>query len=460
MTERVAFESLLRVAEAGTLALVSSLWHAALLLAAVIVALRLLPRLSAAMRSLVWTAVLGLMLLAPFWPQVAAGASSAHAVRVAPGVSLAIAGLWAAASLFRLSQLLTGMVGLRRVWARATPVARAARLQVRTTFRVSRTAELCTSADVSRPGVLGFFAPRVLIPKNLYEQLSEQELAQVLLHEGEHLRRWDDWRNLLQKLALAIVPLNPFLAVVERRLCLERELACDESVVLATRAPKRYAACLLRLAEERGLRRPVALVLGAWERRPELARRVSGILASCERPPLRARRGALVAGALLAGTVAVTSVTAHAPALVSFTAAAAPSSKSASFAEALAAAPAAAFTPVSFQAPAAQQATSQPHMVKTLMRLPVSPVPQTRPAYASRRAVYVARRNGHRAARVAAPLAADWVEQDRDMVSAPAPATIRFTRITFTVYDTAYGFQIISATAALPAAGGVVFLQL
>ena len=99
-----------------------------------------------------------------------------------------------------------------------------------------------------------------------------------MLHEVGHLRRADDWINLLQKLSLVIVPLNPVLMWIERRLCLERELACDDDVLRLTKAPKAYATCLTNLAEHRLGRRVAALSLGAWERQSELARRVHSIL--------------------------------------------------------------------------------------------------------------------------------------------------------------------------------------
>ena len=59
-------------------------------------------------------------------------------------------------------------------------------------------------------------------------------------------------------------------------------MACDESVVRRTRAPRAYAACLTSLAE-RGLQRvstaaPRLSHLDAWQRRPELVHRVHSIL--------------------------------------------------------------------------------------------------------------------------------------------------------------------------------------
>jgi hypothetical protein len=140
--------------------------------------------------------------------------------------------------------------------------------------------EICTTNELDRPSVIGFFAPRILIPEWLIARLTPGELEQVVLHEAEHLRRRDDWTNLLQKLALVLFPLNPALAWIEGRLCREREMACDEGVVRRTQAPRAYAECLTSLAE-RGLdrRRSHALSLGAFGRRPELVRRVYSILA-------------------------------------------------------------------------------------------------------------------------------------------------------------------------------------
>ena len=113
---------------------------------------------------------------------------------------------------------------------------------------------LCTTEMLDRPSVIGFLAPRILIPAWLLARLTAGELEQIVLHEAEHLRRGDDWTNLAQKLWLAAFPLNPALAWMEHRLCQQREMACDEGVVRITNAPRAYAACLASLAE-RGLER-------------------------------------------------------------------------------------------------------------------------------------------------------------------------------------------------------------
>ena len=165
-----------------------------------------------------------------------------------------------------------------------------------------RRAEVCVSDEVDRPSVIGFFAPKILIPSWLLEKLTKDELRQIVLHEAGHLGRADDWMNLVQKIALVVFPLNPALAWVERRLCFERELACDERVLGAggADAPRTYAACLVTLAEHRlGRRRGMALSLGALGRESELGQRVRRILAGGGR--MRAAQARLVLGGAMLG---------------------------------------------------------------------------------------------------------------------------------------------------------------
>jgi hypothetical protein len=160
-----------------------------------------------------------------------------------------------------------------------------------------------------------------LLKPELFACLSAAELEQVVLHEVEHVRRYDDWTNLLQKLSLALVPLHPVLLWVDRRMCLERELACDDRVMIQTRARKAYAACLTRLAEESLLRRGLSLALGALGsrgRESELAGRVHRILRSPEKGMSRGKVWAVTAG-LLVGVVAGAGGLTRSPKLISFT---------------------------------------------------------------------------------------------------------------------------------------------
>ncbi|SNS45897.1 Signal transducer regulating beta-lactamase production, contains metallopeptidase domain [Granulicella rosea] len=296
-------------------AFVASTWQTALLTVALGLALRLTPRASAATRYALWTAALAIFALLPFLPATQHATASAHspALHLAPWWSTAIASLWIALSALRLVQFAVGAAHLRRIARSATPVAD---WPACTAAGTARTAVLCTSSDVARPSVLGFFSPRILIPTSLFARISRDELDQIVLHEMQHLRRRDDWVNLLQKLGLVFFPLNPALLWVERRLCLERELACDDGVLRVTNAPRAYASTLVNLAEQGLVRSRFSLALGAWERRSELATRVHAILRATTAGGRRP--SAALATGLFAVLIGGAGVLSRAPQLVSF----------------------------------------------------------------------------------------------------------------------------------------------
>lgn len=271
-------------------------WQGVLIACGLALCLRLVPRTSAGHRFAVWAAafvtIFGLPLIAALLEvptALASGASTAGAeAAVRPWFSLdarwslAIAALWAVATVVRAGSLVAHSFRLRKLWKDAQPVEIEGGLHellTGTTAAWNRgPVEVCTTAILQRPGVIGFMKPRILIPDWLFARLTTGELEQIVLHEAEHLRRRDDWTNLLQKLCLVVFPLNPALLWIERRLCREREMACDDGVIRITHAPRSYAACLASLAE-RGLeRRAEALSLGAWHRRSELVHRVHSIL--------------------------------------------------------------------------------------------------------------------------------------------------------------------------------------
>ncbi|HET9088405.1 MAG TPA: M56 family metallopeptidase [Acidobacteriaceae bacterium] len=300
-------------------AFVAGLWQGVAMITALALCLRLLPRLNAAARFAIWSIAFALLTMLPVLSSRTSAVRHIHAMppllHVGRSWEFAIAAVWLLLMVWRTGQLAVHAVRLRRIWQRATPVQDSGKnLQI---FKqAGRKATLCTSADVDAPSVIGFFSPRLLVPAWMFAQLSEAELRQVVLHECEHLRRRDDWINVLQKVALALFPVNPAMFWVDRRMSLEREMACDAGVVMSIAAPFDYANCLTRLAEYRMVRRQVALSLSAWARRSELACRVQNLLRPARRmSALQARTlGALLSLRLAAGSLEMARV----PRLVSF----------------------------------------------------------------------------------------------------------------------------------------------
>ena len=305
------------LAQNGGTMLVASIWQGAVIVCGLEIATRLGARISAAHRFTVWAAGFAVAFALPLLSLVRFGSGNAvgHVaedsipakalLQIDVRWGLAIAGLWVVAAAIRFVGLAVHSIRLRRLWKTARPVQVNGNLvRALESVRGGRVG-IFTTNQLDRPSVIGFFAPRVLIPEWLIERLTPGELEQIVQHEAEHLRRRDDWTNLVQKLALAVFPLNPALAWMEHRLCREREMACDEGVVRITNAPRAYAACLASLAEYGLERKAEALSLGAWHKRSELVHRVHGILTR-KRGMSRAAAGALLGTfgfTLAAGTV-------------------------------------------------------------------------------------------------------------------------------------------------------------
>jgi beta-lactamase regulating signal transducer with metallopeptidase domain len=412
--------------------LISATIEASLLTLALALALRLFPRIPAVLRFGLWTAVLAASVVLPFVPMFARSTAAAtpHTMLHADARwSFVIAGVWAIFTIIRTVQLVRSMVHLRAVASRSVPVENV----LCTTLDGRRTAILCTSDDVLQPSVIGFLAPRILVPGGLYDQLSRAELEQIVLHEMEHLRRRDDWINLLQKLVLILFPLNPVLFWVERRLCLERELACDDSVLRATQTPKSYASCLVHLAESRIFGHQLPLALGAWGRKSELTHRVHHILEPARKRMSQSQTAMAIAliGVGLAGGAALLSRT---PQFVSF--------------EAMPSATAMAAAREPMRLPSGPRAT----LVKAVM-----PSPGQNMNLAPRKTIAIHRAPRRFSAEPRQWMLTTWTYQSRTMQTPVVMNESEMPRMTFTVVETR---QRISSYAAVATANGWLIIQL
>lgn len=264
----------------GVHVFVAGLWQGVVLIAAVALALRLCSRVGPQLRFAVWAMTFIVLLATPLLNLQTHSSPSGPlmaGIQLSATWEYAIAILWVILMTGRVVQLAVHMSRVRSTWKRATPIAVDANIE-KLLQRSGRSVELCTSADIDSPSVIGFWSPRLLIPEWLLPKLTLDDMRQIVLHELEHLRRRDDWLNLMQKVGLVLFPLNPGLLWVDRKLAVERELACDAGVVASTTQPLEYARCLARLAEHRSQYRKLALSLAAWGRQSELGRRVLSLV--------------------------------------------------------------------------------------------------------------------------------------------------------------------------------------
>ena len=107
-------------------AFVAGLWQGIVLISAVAIGLRLLPRLSASIRFAIWSLTFALAATLPLLhlqiPRLPSTTQShATPIHLSAAWGTAIAAIWAIAMIARIAQLLTQATRLHRIWRRATP---------------------------------------------------------------------------------------------------------------------------------------------------------------------------------------------------------------------------------------------------------------------------------------------------------------------------------------------------
>jgi bla regulator protein blaR1 len=280
------------IAEMAFARILYCLVEGTVLAAAVGVILRLAPQKNSRTRFAVWFATLAAVVLLPVLQlgmELGKGSgrlspsSSRHALLTLSStwVEYIILGwvMLAGLGLLRVAVSLRQIRRLRRDCVAIDPRVLGPELQTMVErFARRRPVSILVSSRLEVPTAIGFLRPAIIVPAWLADGEQPEELKYVLLHELSHLQRWDDWTNLAQKLVKAVLFFHPGVWWIERKLSLDREMACDDAVLAQTSSPRTYAQCLARIAEKSFLRRQMALAQAAVDRVRQLTLRVTRIL--------------------------------------------------------------------------------------------------------------------------------------------------------------------------------------
>jgi beta-lactamase regulating signal transducer with metallopeptidase domain len=317
------------IAQASTVQIVDCLVEGTLVAIFTGSVLRLIRRQSSVTRFAVWFSALMAIAVLPFFANSLGthGTPSPLAIAARPALTLPgtwalyLFGAWVAIAAWHLTGVARGLrhlYQLRKSCVAIDPATLDPVLQNTLARNQSpRRIALCTSDLTNVPTALGLMKPAIVIPAWVMQELSPEELNQILLHEIAHLRRWDDWTNLAQKLVKALFFFHPAVWWIERKVSLEREMACDDAVLSETASPRAYAECLAHLAERTLIQRSLAFAQAALGKIHQTSLRVAQIL-DADRPTGKGRswRPAVSLIAVFAVTCVVG--IARAPKLIAF----------------------------------------------------------------------------------------------------------------------------------------------
>jgi Zn-dependent protease with chaperone function len=180
-----------------------------------------------------------------------------------PWWSIAV-GIYLIGVLWILGRTLVGWWSLQRWTASARPVHER---RVIDAFEVAKAAldirfpcYLLVGREVPTAFSVGLLNHRVLLPTDLLEELDDEELRDLALHEMAHVRRGDPAVFAVAVLAKALLWPNPLVWLAVHQLKLSAEKLADEAVVSVTEEVKPYSRLLLKMSERstRGAMVPLA----------------------------------------------------------------------------------------------------------------------------------------------------------------------------------------------------------
>jgi D-alanyl-D-alanine endopeptidase (penicillin-binding protein 7) len=239
-------------------------WQGVVVAAALFLMLRALEGVRANVRYIVCSVALLIVLTIPvLWSLSSTSDESQYAAQssVGPIVSVpatpwtsttAMLGLWFAWTGVQGLWVSMALIGLRRARRVCRPFPTDLEEQLRHWVSVrkeQRRARLMVSDGVGRAAVLGCGTPIIAVAPALIERLSADELDYVIIHEWAHVQRRDDIATLLHLAIHVVAGWHPAVWWIERRLHVEREVACDETAVAIAGSAKSYANCLVKLTD-------------------------------------------------------------------------------------------------------------------------------------------------------------------------------------------------------------------
>ncbi len=167
-------------------------------------------------------------------------------------------------------------------------------------FGIRWAVALGVSQEADVPLTIGWRRPTILLPIDCRSWTAEKRRV-VLAHELSHVARHDVFWQVAARLACVVYWFHPLAWLAERRLRVERELACDDAVLRSGSQPGQYAAVLLDVAAAVGRRPCTGAAVIAMACRHPIQRRIRAILQpGLNRLPVGPRTGRLLlASALL-----------------------------------------------------------------------------------------------------------------------------------------------------------------
>ncbi|WDE95666.1 M56 family metallopeptidase [Lentisphaera profundi] len=114
---------------------------------------------------------------------------------------------------------------------------------------VNRFLGLSECTHLASPALYGLLEPEIILPLGLVNELSNEELEHVFLHELTHLKNADNWWDYFFLTIQILNWYNPLVWWFRARTQELQEQACDAQAISYLNEPKAYASTLIKVLE-------------------------------------------------------------------------------------------------------------------------------------------------------------------------------------------------------------------
>ena len=184
--------------------------------------------------------------------------------------------VWFIGSLWRSLMVFGSFLRTRKLIKRCQPVQQ----QNIRELVAGTDVEIFTAKQISSPMVVGLTSPKIILPENIMQQLTSEQLAPIVLHELAHIKRNDIWFSHFQEFIAVVFWWSPVIRLLNNKIHIDRELACDLRAVKQLNNNKQYAQSLIDCAKLMITQQRSVLAMGLFSQKKELNNRVTTVLKS------------------------------------------------------------------------------------------------------------------------------------------------------------------------------------
>lgn len=147
------------------------------------------------------------------------------------------------------------------------------------TMRVYKNIPIIKLSSIKSPAICGLVNPKILIPSNLIQDISENDLRNIFFHELSHFKRKDIFTNYLIRVVCILHWFNPFVWYIFKQMKRDMEICCDAMSLkqVETNKLENYGMTMINLIQYSSMLPRVDMIAGMLNNKSDFKSRIKMI---------------------------------------------------------------------------------------------------------------------------------------------------------------------------------------